>query len=136
MSYPNVISIRPHHGMCLAYFEGKGYSDVFTSHMQSILDQLETGLNVKLCVHTDAICSACPHNQNECCENRKRVESYDRKVLEFCELSEGEELEFDIFVQKVEKHILSSGRREEICGRCRWNTICSQKQSRWEIYNS
>lgn len=32
--------LRPHHGMCLAYFEGKGYSEGFTAHMQSMLERL------------------------------------------------------------------------------------------------
>ena len=29
----SMICLRPHHGMCLAYFEGKGYSDGFTVNM-------------------------------------------------------------------------------------------------------
>lgn len=28
------VALRPHHGMCLAYFVGKGYSDGFTIHME------------------------------------------------------------------------------------------------------
>lgn len=28
-----VIPLRPHHGMCLAYFKGEGYSNGFTAHM-------------------------------------------------------------------------------------------------------
>lgn len=29
----NSICLRPHHGMCLAYFEGRGYSREFAEHM-------------------------------------------------------------------------------------------------------
>ena len=36
-----MIRLRPHHGMCLAYFEGKGYSDDFTENMQHMLELLE-----------------------------------------------------------------------------------------------
>ena len=32
-----VIPLRPHHGMCLAYFKGEGYSNGFTAHMAEML---------------------------------------------------------------------------------------------------
>ena len=32
------IKLRAHHGMCLAFFEGKGYSTGFTARMALILD--------------------------------------------------------------------------------------------------
>ncbi len=37
----NNICLRPHHGMCLAYFEGRGYSRGFSVHMGKILELLE-----------------------------------------------------------------------------------------------
>lgn len=35
------IELRAHHGMCLLFFEGKGYSEGFTAHMQTVLDYLK-----------------------------------------------------------------------------------------------
>ena len=32
-----IIPLRPHHGMCLAYFKGEGYSNGFTAHMAEML---------------------------------------------------------------------------------------------------
>ena len=32
--------IRPHHGMCLAFFIGNGYSNGFTAHMQGAVTKL------------------------------------------------------------------------------------------------
>ncbi|MCD7746473.1 MAG: DUF1284 domain-containing protein [Lachnospiraceae bacterium] len=61
------IALRAHHGMCLAYFEGKGYSEGFTAHMQNMLDLfLEEGENgkgprVRLVTCPDEICTACPN---------------------------------------------------------------------------
>ena len=31
-----IIPLRPHHGMCLAYFKGEGYSGGFTAHMAAV----------------------------------------------------------------------------------------------------
>lgn len=33
-----VIPLRPHHGMCLAYFKGEGYSNGFTAHIRDAED--------------------------------------------------------------------------------------------------
>ena len=41
MFLTNSIPLRPHHGMCLAYFKGEGYSDGFSAHMQEMLDIFE-----------------------------------------------------------------------------------------------
>ena len=42
--------IRPHHGMCLAFFIGNGYSNEFTAHMQEMLELFTKGADVCLTV--------------------------------------------------------------------------------------
>ena len=52
-----------HHGMCLYFFEGKGYSEGFTKHMAEVKEWLlgKNGLaSLQLVGATDEICSACP----------------------------------------------------------------------------
>lgn len=127
-----MIRLRPHHGMCLAYFEGKGYSNDFTVNMQRMLEIFEKGTDVEMTVAGDEICKACPNLQDGSCLSADLVESYDRRVLKECGLQEKDNLTFREFVDKVQKNILQSGKREEICGNCQWNEICSNKQSRWE----
>ena len=36
MEVTTTYRIRPHHGMCLYFFEGKGYSEGFTKHMAEV----------------------------------------------------------------------------------------------------
>lgn len=126
------VLLRPHHGMCLAYFRGYGYSDEFGRHMGEMLKIFEKNIPVILTCAVDEICSACPNNQDHLCTEARRVEQFDRGVLELCGLEEGKEMLFLDFVKKVQKRILSSGRRPQICGNCRWNEICSSGKSRWE----
>ena len=38
-----IIPLRPHHGMCLAYFKGEGYSGGFTAHMAEMLKLFLSG---------------------------------------------------------------------------------------------
>ena len=123
--------IRPHHGMCLAFFIGNGYSGGFTAHMQEMLDLFMEGADVCLTVKTDEICSACPNNSQGICEAAEKVKRYDDAVLAECGLKEGQELAFLEFTEAVQKKIIQNGKRLEICGDCQWNRICLEQPSRW-----
>lgn len=111
MDKQKVYKIRPHHGMCLAYFEGKGYSQGFVRHMGEVLSLLEEGALVEMTVAGDNICSACPNLKDGVCETADKVETYDRAVLSFCDLKENEQLDFSEFTQRVQKRILEPGKR-------------------------
>lgn len=98
--------IRPHHGMCLAFFIGNGYSNEFTAHMQEMLDLFTKGADVCLTVKTDEICSACPNNCEGVCEAAEKVKRYDNEVLVECGLKEGQKLAFPEFTEAVQKKLL------------------------------
>ena len=121
------IRLRPHHGMCLAFFEGKGYSDGFTAHMAETLERLQKDPEIRLVLHTDEICGACPNNLKGTCMSDEKVLRYDRAVLMAAGLSEGQKLSYQEFAGKVQKEIIGRGRREEICGDCEWDTICRRR---------
>jgi hypothetical protein len=121
-----VMKLRPHHGMCLYFFEGKGYSEGFVANMQRVKNVLATNPKVHLTVRTDSICMACPNNIDGICQSTAQVERYDRVVLSCCGLEEGQELPFFSFSRLIKEKIFDKGRREEICGRCQWSDICQQ----------
>ena len=117
--------IRPHHGMCLAFFEGKGYSDGFTAHMAQVQQRLlREDPEVCLCPETDEICSRCPNNESGVCSAAEKVDRYDRAVLAQCGLTPGLRIRWSRFSRLVDEHILSPGLRERICGDCQWNDVC------------
>ena len=93
----SALPLRPHHGMCMAYFVGHGYSDGFTAHMGALLASLGPERPVRLVVGTDAVCGACPNNLDGLCDKPELVASYDRAVLSLCGLGEGDELSFGQF---------------------------------------
>ena len=127
---PDEILLRPHHGMCLAYFKGEGYSNEFTRHMGEMLHRLEQGATVRLHCGGDAICAACPHLEGGACTSMNAT-IYDKGVLQACGLQEGAVLSFAAFTAQVEEKILSGGVRQSICGGCQWNPLCSNQKSRW-----
>ncbi len=125
------LALRPHHGMCLAYFVGLGYSGGFAAHTAWVLEELTPDHLIRLTVHADAVCAACPRNSGERCDNPELVEGYDRAVLRLCALAEGAVLPFGAFTARVQEKILAPGLRREICGDCQWNSVCSSHPSRW-----
>ena len=92
----------------------------------------EKGADIELTVSGDEICKECPNLKEGSCVSAGLVEAYDRKVLEACGLSEKAQMRFQEFVENVQKNVIESGKRVEICGNCQWNEICANKQSRWK----
>lgn len=115
----------------MAYFTGYGYSDEFSANMAGLLARLRPDSPVGLVVGTDEVCGACPNNSGGICNKPEQVAGYDRAVLAACGLAEGTVLPFGQFTALVQKRILETGRRTQICGNCQWNGICTSQTSRF-----
>lgn len=113
--------------MCLAFFEGKGYSGTFTAHTAALLSRLEEeDPPVRIVLQADEVCAACPNNEAGVCRTAEKVERYDRAVLALCGLSDGAELRWSDFACLVRRHVLDAGKRACICGDCEWNDVCTK----------
>ncbi len=122
--------LRPHHGMCFQFYEGKGYSEDFTDHMGRIIREMEADPShmVKLKVQTDIVCRNCPNNEEGVCNTQEKVKRYDEEVLMACGLEEDDEISYGDFIKLVKLQIIDAGIRSEICGDCSWDHICSGKE--------
>ncbi len=119
------VPLRPHHGMCLAFFAGNGYSSGFTANMTRVKAFLEeTDPAIKLVTGADRICAACPNDFSGTCTSAAKVIRYDESVLSLTGSKAGSELSFRSFSSLVKRHILDTGKREDICGDCQWNALC------------
>ncbi len=116
--------LRPHHGLCLRFFRGYGYSDAFSRNMETMLKRLREGAAVRLEKGQDCICSACP-NRDRGCPDAMR---YDARVLELCGLLPGQELSFQELEQRILERIILPGRLREICKDCEWFSICGKEE--------
>ena len=148
-----MIKVRAHHGMCLFFFIGKGYSNDFTENMWSYKKMLlEESPIVKIVAELDDICAKCPNNiveekteisneskvleevsiSKECrsttskrvCTSQEKVLRYDRAVLQYLGLESGSTMHFKDFYELVEEKILRPGNRPTICGDCSWSELC------------
>ena len=126
--------LRPHHGMCFQFYEGKGYSDDFTDHMGNVIKELEANPEQKVVLkaETDIVCKNCPNNEGGVCTTQNKVFRYDAAVLRACGLSDGSEMSFAEFIGLVKDKIIDEGIRGDIYGDCSWDYICREKESRYE----
>lgn len=120
--------LRAHHGMCLAFFEGKGYDDTFVAHMERIKMDMMQNPFLRIVARGDSICKQCPHLKLGVCEQAEQTAEYDHKVLTYCGISENAVMTWKEFSLLVQKQILCKGKRKEICGLCRWSYLCSEKE--------
>lgn len=118
------VCLRPHHGLCLGFFEGRGYSDSFSRHMAAVLNGLQKDTVVRLKEGADDVCAGCP-NLDTGCPGAAR---YDESVLAFCRLQAGQELTWEALQKTVAEKIIRAGKLEEVCGNCQWNGICANKE--------
>lgn len=128
ISTQECLSIRPHHGLCLQFFEGKGYSDVFAAHMWQIQKLLEKGSRVLITENADEICGKCPNLNNGICTADDKVKRFDKRVMEICGLKEGICLSWNEFSELVQKKIVLAAGRNTVCPDCQWTWICRKKE--------
>lgn len=136
-------NLRAHHGMCLAFYQGKGYSQDFVENMNQISEHMKTNPAITITTTCDVLCRCCPNQSTDNmesgndtpvfsdvpvstyrCQQEALVCHYDQQVLDACGLHAGDILSFDAFHQLVEEHILSKPLFNEICGSCQWGELC------------
>lgn len=124
------IELRPHHGLCIGFFAGKGYSTDFVRNMRQVIERMQAeDPEITLVCHTDVICRCCPENRGGCCTSQTKVLCYDRSVLELCGLPEGSVLHWESFAALVRSRILSVGLLSAVCGDCQWFGICGKAET-------
>lgn len=115
-----MIKLRPHHLLCFQGYIGKGYSEEFVENMNRIMEELSRENSIiKLVFSTDDICSRCPNKlwENNC-EDNKKIEEMDRKVIEYFKLDE-KTYKYDEIINSIYK-IIDDGIMEDICSSCSW----------------
>ena len=51
------LKLRPHHALCVRFFEGKGYSEDFTKNMYSVIEKLNNDPVIKIVFGYDDLCN-------------------------------------------------------------------------------
>jgi hypothetical protein len=121
-----MIYLRPHHGLCIQHFVGKGYSKEFVDNMKGTIKVLESTPNIEITLvpASDNICSSCPNNNQGNCLSGQKPEDYDKACLSLCNLNFGDVIQWADFKKIVQKNILIQDKLSIVCKGCEWISIC------------
>lgn len=118
------IKVRAHHGLCVRFFEQKGYSGTFTENMKRVIERLERNPLIEISEEPDLICARCPKMRESRCRNQAKVNAYDRSVLKLCGLQPGATMFWREYQERITENIMASGQFDALCGDCAWAAIC------------
>lgn len=119
----SVVSLRPHHGLCLPNFRGNGYSDNFCANMAQMKQNLfkNPKTSVRITEGADDLCAHCPNRRGSVCVSG-HPPVFDRHVLEHTGLAYGDTLAWEKFVSLT--HPLIMEHLDTICEGCGWLDLC------------
>lgn len=136
MSYKeggSMIELRPHHGLCIQQYIGKGFNENFTDGIQDVIMGLQKNQNqlIQLVCTPDEVCKNCPENYKGKCHSGQSIVLYDKKCLELCELRNGQVVTWKEYRQLLKDKIISTGLLSAVCVDCEWISIC-ENQGKWK----
>jgi len=150
------ICLRPHHGLCMAHFIGRGYSPAFVQNMKKIMEALEQHPHQPILLQSavDDICRPCPNNIGGQCKTHEKALLFDMRCLERLGLREGQTCTWQTLREGIEallhptsasdvadEHPLRYQRlpgapRDDdfpsqhtlaaLCGECDWFSLCQE----------
>lgn len=108
----------------MRYWVGNGYSESYTKFVNEILPQIKNGLPVEITFGPDSLCSVCPHLKNGICDSQERVTKFDKAVIDYCGMEEGQTVNWNDMFKLVSEKIMDAVLFESICGDCSWAEYC------------
>ncbi len=119
------VRLRPHHGLCLLNFRGKGYSDDFSRNMAGMQEKLEENPEMLVCITkgADDLCARCPNRRGNACTS-EHPPLFDTNVLRMTGFHYGQILTWEAFSGATRP--LVRCRLEETCPGCEWLSLCQE----------
>ena len=118
------VVLRPHHLLCIRFFEDKGYSEEFTDNMYKTIEKLRAHDRVKISFSSDSLCAACPNLRGGICETEEKVRRFDNKTASLLRLENGKIYSYMSLQTKIESDIFAKSEFDGICSDCEWANIC------------
>ncbi len=115
--------LRGHHLICLQFYKGKGYNEIFVRNLDEIMKVWEI-TPVEVIEGADDVCQKCPYlKENQCIYyGNEAIEKDDKLALELLGIKPGEKVEKKLIEKKIPKIIEIW--KKEICQDCEWREVC------------
>jgi hypothetical protein len=125
-------SLRAHHFLCIATYQGKGYSPDFVANMNRVWAHAKRGAvgDVQATSEADPICHACPHLRDRddpvSCKFQTSIGARDRRMIQAMGWEENQQVSFEDVMEVV--HTRHKDLMDQVCNGCDWVPICAQQR--------
>ncbi|AEH22960.1 protein of unknown function DUF1284 [Thermodesulfobacterium geofontis OPF15] len=124
-----MLNLRGHHLICLNFFKGEGYDEVFIKNLEKILSKMEKE-NIKVVEDFDDVCKSCPYLKDDKCQYKEgaeeKIREQDKVALELLKIKEGEIVKWEEIKNKLPE--VFSQWYERYCYDCDWLKVCETHQ--------
>lgn len=120
-----ILNLRGHHLICLNFFQGKGYDEIFIKNLEKCLNEIQKK-EIKIIKGPDDVCKSCPHLKKNRCKYKKGIDKNIRKqdemALRLLAIKEGDLIKWEDVKQKLPEIFLKW--YENYCYNCHWLEVC------------
>jgi hypothetical protein len=122
-----MITLRGHHLICLHFFNGEGYNEIFVKNLNDVLQRMRHE-EIEVLSGADDVCKACPHlKDNECQYNKEadeEVREMDGVAKELLEIRSDQKVRWQEIKEKVVR--IFPKWFEAYCIECDWKDVCKK----------
>lgn len=122
-----MIRLRGHHLICLHFFSGEGYDNIFIENLRSVLERAETE-DIEVCEEADEICEKCPYLRGNQCRYDEHadeeIKEMDKTALRLLEINKDARVKW----HKIKKNIpeIFFQWSKDNCNECDWKQVCEK----------
>ena len=117
-----MIKLRYHHLLCLQYFKGYGYDELFIENMMDIKNRIDDE-EIIITNSFDDLCSVCPNKIDNKCKWEEKVNRYDNNIKNIIKLDTGIQYKYGLIKEKLDC-VIKSDCRMHACDDCKWSKYC------------
>ncbi len=122
------ILLRPHHGLCIPRFVGRGYQPAFTEHLADVAAHLRAHPDTPIVLirGADDLCGVCPNRVGSGCGS-ERADRFDQRCLRWTGCRFGERMLWQEYQAKLSR---IDGGIARVCPDCEWFALCARQRSK------
>ena len=122
-----MVRLRGHHLICLHFFRGEGYEDIFIENLMNVMERTETE-DIEVCEAADAICEKCPYVKDSECLYDEHADDEIRKMDKAALRLLGMDTYARVKWQKIKEKIpeIFGLWHGDHCNECDWKQACEK----------
>lgn len=129
-----MLKLRGHHLICLHFFSGEGYDEVFVRNLRDILQKAESE-EIEVCDGADDVCVRCPYLKDYKCQYDEHadedVRMMDAKALSLLTIDLNTKVRWQDIGEKIPA--IFHRWHERYCNECDWNNVCEKNHFYQEL---